>query len=117
MPDLVSRDEAAANGRATYFTGIPCKRGHVALRYTCNTGCIECLQRFRRTTVNPWTKELAPFQPQGLYAPAGLTPELLAELAEFMHQSVAHWVNHKGLMTPSIQNAYEQAAIHRATRK
>lgn len=116
MTELISRNDAADKGRRTFFTGMPCRAGHVSERYTSNGTCLQCLQRFRRTAVNPWTKQLVPFIPQGLFSPAGLTPELHAELMEFMHQSVAHWVNHKGLMTDSIQNAYTEAQRHRLQR-
>jgi hypothetical protein len=34
--------EAAAAGVEIYFTGRPCKRGHVAMRTTINGACIEC---------------------------------------------------------------------------
>jgi hypothetical protein len=53
-------------GRATYFTGVPCKRGHVADRFTHNGSCRECerayLERRRRARgvkprSPPWTPE------------------------------------------------------------
>lgn len=37
-----SRAEAKAAGSKRYFTGKPCKRGHVAPRYTTDGGCKEC---------------------------------------------------------------------------
>lgn len=38
----VSRQEAIAAGAARYFTGVPCRNGHVAERYTSNKTCCEC---------------------------------------------------------------------------
>ena len=38
-----SRAEAKASGATHYFTGEPCKHGHVALRKTKGT-CVECLK-------------------------------------------------------------------------
>jgi 5-methylcytosine-specific restriction endonuclease McrA len=38
----ISCGEAKALGLSRYFTGIPCKRGHVALRNVKNCGCVEC---------------------------------------------------------------------------
>ena len=38
----VTRDEARGNGLEVYFTGIPCRNGHVAERYTSNRGCVLC---------------------------------------------------------------------------
>ena len=39
---LISRKEAKAAGLKRYFTGKPCKRGHVAERFVCIKHCIEC---------------------------------------------------------------------------
>lgn len=38
----VSRQYATAQAIPTYFTGKPCKYGHVAQRYTCNGKCKTC---------------------------------------------------------------------------
>ena len=41
-PHVISRAEAKALGLKHYFTGKPCKRGHVAERYVSGNGCVEC---------------------------------------------------------------------------
>lgn len=41
--EISSRDEAIASGQQTYFTGKPCKRGHLSPRYACSRNCIPCL--------------------------------------------------------------------------
>lgn len=33
---------AKEKGFKKYFTGIPCKHGHIDERYTCNRECVEC---------------------------------------------------------------------------
>src|SRR5579864_6030105 len=38
----ITRTDAKALGLIRYFTGQPCKRGHIAERQTSNTACIEC---------------------------------------------------------------------------
>lgn len=38
-----ARAKAKAAGLNTYETGLPCKRGHIALRYTSTGNCSECL--------------------------------------------------------------------------
>jgi hypothetical protein len=38
---LITRSEAKAAGLTKYFTGKPCKRGHICERYM-NGGCSEC---------------------------------------------------------------------------
>ena len=45
LPSIISRDEARALGLKRFFTGKPCKRGHVAERWACGGGggeCVEC---------------------------------------------------------------------------
>ena len=40
--EIISEKEARARGLTRYFTGVPCKRGHVAERRVSDRGCIEC---------------------------------------------------------------------------
>lgn len=42
LPEIVSRRQAIALGLKHYFTGEPCKRGHVCERKTDCGGCVEC---------------------------------------------------------------------------
>ena len=42
MPLILPRGLAIARGEQDYFTGIPCKRGHVALRTVSSGMCKEC---------------------------------------------------------------------------
>lgn len=39
---IISRKEAISQGLKRYFTGEPCKRGHIAERFIWNSGCIDC---------------------------------------------------------------------------
>jgi len=39
---VTSRQEAIAQGLKHYFTGKPCKHGHLALRFTNRRQCLEC---------------------------------------------------------------------------
>lgn len=41
--DIISRDSAISQRLTHYFTGKPCKRFHVAQRYTKTQSCVECL--------------------------------------------------------------------------
>lgn len=41
--ELISRAEARAIGYKRYFTGKPCKHGHISERYTHSKHCIQCL--------------------------------------------------------------------------
>jgi hypothetical protein len=44
----ITRAEAKARGLKRYFTGKPCKRGHVCERIISNRRCVECLRILRR---------------------------------------------------------------------
>jgi len=50
MLQLISRTEATAQGLAWYFTGVPCKRGHIDRRRVSNTRCETC----ERIAVSAW---------------------------------------------------------------
>ncbi len=41
-----SRSEAKAVGSRLYFTGDPCRNGHISPRYTRQSQCIECVQEW-----------------------------------------------------------------------
>jgi hypothetical protein len=44
MPNsLISRWDAHAAGLTRFYTGRPCKRGHVAERYVSTQACLMCL--------------------------------------------------------------------------
>ena len=40
--EILSREQAIAQGLKRYFTGRPCSRGHVAERRASNHSCLEC---------------------------------------------------------------------------
>ena len=40
--DIITRKDALAQGLTHYFTGKPCKRGHIAARYAKTGNCVEC---------------------------------------------------------------------------
>jgi hypothetical protein len=43
-----SREEAIEAGEIFYYTGLPCKNGHLAKRYTTSGQCIECARAIFR---------------------------------------------------------------------
>lgn len=47
-PRIISRKDAMVAGLDRYFTGTPCKHGHVDLRYTINLTCCECVRQKAR---------------------------------------------------------------------
>lgn len=40
--EIISRERASALGLRFYFTGLECRNGHVAERYTTGWSCVEC---------------------------------------------------------------------------
>lgn len=40
---IITRSEALEKALPSYFTGVPCKRGHIAKRATANSCCFECM--------------------------------------------------------------------------
>src|SRR6516162_8367059 len=49
-PNIIGRAEARALGLKRYFTGKPCKHGHVAERVVSSPDCVQC----RRGRVRGW---------------------------------------------------------------
>lgn len=41
---IITRKEAKRAGLKKYYSGVPCKNGHVSSRFTSNTGCVQCLK-------------------------------------------------------------------------
>jgi hypothetical protein len=42
MRELITRADAIEQGITTYFTGVPCLRGHITNRKVGNGNCVEC---------------------------------------------------------------------------
>jgi len=51
MNQIITRKEARAKGLKRYFTGKPCKHGHVAERFVSGP-CVECAQEYGRNPKN-----------------------------------------------------------------
>ena len=56
---LLSRKEAKQSGEYLYYTGKPCKHGHVAERYTNNAMCTVCSKKYARAYEEPKEKKQA----------------------------------------------------------
>lgn len=52
-----SRKEAKSLGETQYFTGKPCKHGHLVPKFTSSGSCTECLKYRRREGMRKWAKE------------------------------------------------------------
>jgi len=45
---IITRETALKQGLAWYFTGKPCKHGHLTKRHVNGRGCTECNKEDRR---------------------------------------------------------------------
>ena len=50
MRKVISRKEAIAKGMNRYFTGKPCKNGHISERSVIDCACVPCRNNIRRKT-------------------------------------------------------------------
>jgi 5-methylcytosine-specific restriction endonuclease McrA len=44
LGEIIGRKYAIENNLSRYFTGKPCKRGHVDIRMTANGNCVKCVR-------------------------------------------------------------------------
>jgi hypothetical protein len=80
---IIGRDEAHARGMTTYYTGTPCKRGHLSRRYVANAGCLACLERHKFTARrNSYSRDLVPFDGPTLWRSRRLDPKQLDEITK-----------------------------------
>ena len=56
--EIINRRQAIASGLKHFYTGKPCKHGHLTERYVGNGGCLECLRP--KTTAITVTGEILP---------------------------------------------------------
>lgn len=46
--EIITRQNAHASGKRHFYTGRPCKYGHVAQRFVDNGSCVECHKSRRK---------------------------------------------------------------------
>ena len=54
--EIVARAEALSRGLSRYFTGEPCRAGHVAERYTTSANCVECAKALRDRSMEEYRR-------------------------------------------------------------
>lgn len=87
--ELCTREQAAQNGRMFFFTGKPCKHGHIEPRYVSTSGCIGCLHKYKKLFAkNPFTKDKVPFDASGLWVSKRLNQEQRIQLGEYIQKCV-----------------------------
>jgi hypothetical protein len=61
MPAIISRKDAKASGLVQFFTGVPCKRGHLENWSTSSGGCLGCIREGAQRRRGSDPKRLAQF--------------------------------------------------------
>lgn len=57
---LITKKQAKLTGKTTYFTGQPCKNGHIASRWTASSACVICERN--NSPFNQCCNKYAPFR-------------------------------------------------------
>ena len=52
--ELISRKDAMEQGLKRYYTGKPCKHGHVSERFVLQNRCVDCKTIHNETVVKKW---------------------------------------------------------------
>lgn len=134
MPAPAERAEAKALGLSRYYTGQPCKRGHIAERYTASAGCVACVrkavleqaaekrqqkrQRLERPAHRSGTKAPVARPDTGdisLVAHEGT--HLAAQAFEWVDQQAARLGVTPDFITDGIRNGWTLAEIERMPRE
>lgn len=94
--ELRTREEAAAAGLSLYYSGKPCKHGHLAPRYVSTAGCLGCLNRFKELNAkNAYSHDLVPYAAHApLWRSKRLTSEQLAELDRYLQTCIDTYCKH-----------------------
>lgn len=96
LPTIISRVEAHQQGRTRFYTGIPCKQGHIAERYVSTAGCVDCLSSFKLRR-HPTRKDLVPYVCPKLWVPTGTTPEQYQALEKYLDACITAFFEHEKL--------------------
>ena len=94
---IVSRAEAKAAGLKRYFTGEPCKHGHVEARITINGTCVQCAadKIARKKAADPTYNSRASkaYKAKNGYVKKGYVPPSLTESLQKRKQKQLDWQN------------------------
>jgi len=87
---VVTRKEAIAKGLKRYFTGKPCKRGHLGVRYVADRQCIVCHQAKDTITRRQCNNVKATCHPDRAHAAKGLCKPCYMKLFSVAHRKKEH---------------------------
>lgn len=102
---IIDRKSAFRAGLTRYYTGIPCKQGHLAARYVSSGACLECQNPYKQRR-HPTRKDLEPYVCPKLWVPVNTTPEQFAQLESYLAKCIETFFAHVNA-TPSKEVVYE----------
>lgn len=88
LPPLITRVEAWQQHLRHYFTGKPCKRGHLSQRYVVSGACVDCLLGTFRYRRHPYDKQMIPYMCPKFWVRDGMTPEHHELLETYLQQCI-----------------------------
>jgi hypothetical protein len=89
---VIGRREAADTGRTFFYTGKPCKHGHMSPRYVTNAGCVTCITKSYKPRINPWSTRLVPFSNAHLWTAAHLSKMQRVALRVYLQHCIFEFV-------------------------
>lgn len=109
---VITREEAAAQGRSFFYTGKPCKkRGHFSVRYVSNGCCKACLNQTFKPKLNPWTKKLVPFASSKLWTLADFSREERVALRVYLQHCIFTFIRSQRVARDLAYKAELEAAM------
>jgi hypothetical protein len=91
-PTVMTRAEAHSQGLRTYYTGVPCRRGHLSARTVAQGACMECMGAFKtQAAKNAFDSNLVPYASQGVWRPKYWDFETLKRFNEAVQKLVHTW--------------------------
>lgn len=91
-PAIISRADAYSKGLTYFYTGVPCKRGHLSMRYVTTGGCLECLDTYKKQNAKHPTKaNLVPYAPSSVWRPRHWDAATLQRCNAAVQQFIDTW--------------------------
>lgn len=89
---VISRREAADTGRLFFYTGKPCKHGHITVRYVTTGACRACLVSNYKPRLNPWTSKLTAFSNPHLWTLASFSKTQRLALRVYLQHCIFEFI-------------------------
>lgn len=102
---VISRVAAYQQSKRRFYTGAPCRNGHVAERYVSNGACVACLNSAFKYRKNTFSHDLIPYVAPKLWIPKTCTQAHLEELQKYLQRCILQYTKHVGELPPDLEEA------------